>query len=183
MFKRKQSFSLFIQLISVFILFIGCHKNTQDSNSINQNASKIYPVSLNSNEPITGALIIKDSLGNIKVDGNLNEGKIDGKWIEYFQNGEIKHERNYSDEKYHGINKEYYQNGQLKWIGRFEYGKKIGQHKEWYKNGKIKSEIYYVDDKIEGLWKQWDENGVLISGVNTEEKKGFFKRLFGFINP
>lgn len=136
---------------------------------------------LNNNNTYTSIVEIKDSIGNKQITGYLKEGKFEGKWHAFYQNGQVKYERNYLKNKFHGVIKEYYSNGQLTSVGSYINGERNGLHKKWYKNGEIKTEIYYIDGKIDGFWKQWDENGNLVSGVYSEEnEKGFFKKLFNF---
>jgi len=172
MFLKNNLFKQYLIIIFILLIAPTCKNPTKYNPKLNK--SENYAITSEENEPITGTIVIKDSIGKIRIAGTLKEGKIQGKWQEFFSNGQLKHDRNYIEGKFQGINKEYYKNGQLKWIGKYVLGEKTGFHKKWYENGKAKSEIYYINGKIEGLWKQWNQNGSLISGVNVAEKENIF---------
>lgn len=179
MFLKNNLVKQYLIIIFFILLFVpSCKTPTEYNPKLKRGEN--YTFTSEENEPITGTIVIKDSIGKIRIDGSLKEGKIDGKWQEFFSNGQLKHDRNYIDDKFQGINKEYYKNGQLKWVGKYERGEKMGLHKNWYENGKTKSEIYYINGKIEGLWRQWDQNGVLISGISVAEKENIFTESFNF---
>ena len=59
-----------------------------------------------------------------KTKGNLKDGKEDGKWTNWYENGQIKSEINYKDGKLDG-----------KWI-------------EWDESGRKQSEVNYKDGKV-----------------------------------
>lgn len=175
-------------LPSLFILFLifSCTSKistSQKSESTNDDISQskyLFPY-LDNNNTYTGIVEIKDSIGNKQITGYLKEGKFEGKWNAFYQNGLLKYERNYLNNKFHGVIKEYYSNGQLASVGSYINGERNGLHKKWYKNGELKAEIYYIDGKIDGFWKQWDENGNMVSGVYAEEEeRSFLKKLFKF---
>jgi antitoxin component YwqK of YwqJK toxin-antitoxin module len=178
MFIKSNFVKPYLKIILFFWLLFSCDNSIDFNQKLKKGEN--YSITTDSNEPITGSVIIKDSIGQIKIRGSLKGGRIHGEWLEYFSNGQLKYERNYSNQRFQGMCKEYYVNGQLKWIGKFENGERSGFHKSWYKNGKMKSEIYYINGNIEGLWQQWDKNGTLISGVYIKEKSNYFKELFDF---
>ena len=45
--------------------------------------------------------------------GNYIDGKRDGLWEEYYENGQLRWKVNYKDEKFDGLWEEYNKNGQL----------------------------------------------------------------------
>ena len=63
--------------------------------------------------------------GKIKLEVNYKDGKVgDGKWVEYHESGKVKLERNYKDGKLEGKVVGYYENGQVKQEGNYKYGEK-----------------------------------------------------------
>ncbi len=178
MFFKNNLIKQYLIIIFIFLFVSSCKNPTEYNLKLKRGEN--YTIISDENEPITGTIVVKDSIGKIRIVGSLTGGKIQGKWKEYFSNGQLKHDRNYIEDKFQGICKEYYKNGQLKWIGKYELGEKTGLHKNWYENGKAKSEIYYINGKIEGLWRQWDQKGALISGINVTEKENIFKKIFNF---
>ena len=71
----------------------------------------------------TSICVYKDSYGQYESKGRLINGKADGKWTWWKENGQKKTEKNYKDGKKHG-----------KWTG-------------WNKNGQIVSEANYKESK------------------------------------
>lgn len=178
MFLKNNLVKRYLIIIFIFLFVLGCKTPTEYNPQLKKGEN--YTFTSDENEPITGSIVVKDSIGKIRIVGSLKEGKIHGRWQEFFSNGQLKHDRNYIEGKFQGINKEYYKNGQLKWIGKYGLGEKTGFHKKWYENGKAKSEIYYINGKIEGLWKQWNQDGSLISGINVAEKENIFNKIFKY---
>ena len=72
--------------------------------------------------------------------------------------------------KLNGPFKLYYENGQLKQEGSFKDNKEDGFCNFYYENGKLKREGKLgINEKEEGLWKYYHENGKL-SGIGKWKK-------------
>ena len=104
----------------------------------------------------------RDSTGNInfqlKSTGNINiDGKKDGVWIKYYENGDLDKIENYKDGKRDGLQK-YFDNNSLKIDINFKDGKEDGLFKFYYKNGQLQTEGNNKDGKIY-FEKCWDKNG------------------------
>ena len=69
------------------------------------------------------------------IEGNLKDGKQDGKWTGWYRNGQIRSERDFKD------------------------GNIDGKHTSWYENGQIWSERNYKDGNTDGKATWWYENG------------------------
>ena len=55
--------------------------------------------------------------------GNFKDGKEEGLWKEYYDNGQVFEEIPYKDGKKEGMwRRYYYRNGQLETEGKFKYG-------------------------------------------------------------
>ena len=78
--------------------------------------------------------------------------------------GEIK------DGKREGLWTSFYENGQLWWKGPYKDGKLNGPYVWYYDNGQLSSEGTYKDGKREGPWVTYWGNGTVI-----EEYTGTFK--------
>ena len=86
---------------------------------------------------------------NICVKCTYFNGRLDGKYEEYYNNGNIKLISNY---KYIYGNKEY----------KYKHGDII----EYYKSGQINNKGYYIENKlIEYI--TYDENGEIIKKINN----------------
>ncbi len=78
----------------------------------------------------------------------------------YYRTTEIKSQIKYFifNGKREGEYKEYHENGQLKKICNYSNDKKEGKYKQYYKNGKIYIICNYKNAKIEGIYKECYEN-------------------------
>ncbi|MCK9611354.1 MAG: DUF3352 domain-containing protein [Bacteroidales bacterium] len=136
-------------------------------------------------------IYFKDSL-TIKAEGRVTDGKQDGLWRTYFEDGQIKSTVSYKDGMANGIAffyfdddkqttrveatfvddeitgkyREFYENGNRKALLNFEKGIPEGDAEFYYDSGVIKIEGQYKNGVKEGKWKHYNETGELI----TKEK-------------
>ena len=98
--------------------------------------------------------------GEMKVPlGNMKDGKKEGKWADWYENGHKKQETTFKDGKPDGLMTGWYPHGQ-KWREEtFKDGQKDGLWIEWHENGQKRLEGNYKDGKQDGLWTYWYENG------------------------
>jgi len=73
--------------------------------------------------------------GALMMKGQYQDGKQDGEWTLW------------------------YDNGQKASIDHYKDGVQDGEHIGWYTNGKISAMGQYKDGKREGVWKRWDPQG------------------------
>ena len=82
--------------------------------------------------------------GRIKMEGEYNkDGKKDGKWIYWYQNGNKWSEGYFSDGLDNGLRKTWHENGQKHYQGHYDKGKRVGTWKFYDENGKMVKEIDY----------------------------------------
>ena len=93
-----------------------------------------------------------------KDEGTLKNGRKDGLWVIYNQNGKKKYERTYKDGKLDGLWTNWYDNGQKRSETTFKNGKEEGLVTWWYENGQKWSETTYKNGKKISS-KQWNEDG------------------------
>ena len=89
---------------------------------------------INSDLPFTGSV-------EGRVQGAITDGKKNGAWIYYYENGQIEAKGNYKNSKKQG-----------EWIFNFE-------------NGKIQSKVTLIDGIVDGEWIFYYKNGK-ISHIN-----------------
>lgn len=65
--------------------------------------------------------------GELKMEGNYNNGKRQGKWISYYKDGTKWAEATYKNGKEYGTKSVYYKNGKVYYTGKMEAGERIGQ--------------------------------------------------------
>ena len=128
----------------------------------------------------TSICVYKDAYGQYESKGDLRNGKKDGKWTHWNQNGETMGENYYIDgetgtiacldfftqneialngEPFTGLNICKHDNDQMMWSGNVIDGKKHGRFTLWYENGQKLLETNYKDGKQDGKWTAWHENG------------------------
>ena len=109
--------------------------------------------------------------GQLKLEHNYEDGKLDGLSKEYFENGQLKYIHNYKNGEYHGLLKGYYIDGKLKYEFNYKNDKKDGLCKDYFENGQLKFEGNYKEGKLDGLCKDYFENGQLKFEGNYKEGK------------
>ena len=88
-----------------------------------------------------------------EVINKYKNGKKDGKWKYYYENGQLKLEENYENGRREGSYKSYYKNGHLRWEKNLKNNVKNGVYREGYENGYLKNEIYYTNNLLDGKLK------------------------------
>lgn len=114
--------------------------------------------------------------------GSFKNGKRDGFWREYYDNGKLKLEGNYVVGERDGLWKEYHNSGHLKMEGTYKDGKQDGLWKEYNYDGELQSEIGYKNGKKDGVYKTYGSKGhPLDDGQYKDDKKdGFWKYYDSF---
>ena len=120
--NKNLSFTLII------LLLIGC-SNIIDEKDLVERASIKYLK--NNDVPFTGEVVSQFDNGQIQIEGQYNEGKRFGVWIEYYNNGSKKEEGKYKD------------------------GLKVEEWLTYFIDGIIKSKGVYISGLKDGLWKYW----------------------------
>lgn len=107
-----------------------------------------------------------------QYEGKVRNGKADGLWRSYFNNGNIKSAVNYEEGKANGEAIFYYdaQNEPIKAEVIFDNDEIIDIYKEFYINGNKKAVLQYDDNKMNGEALLYYENGVL--KIKGEYKDG-----------
>ena len=135
----------------------------------------------------TGQIVKKYKDGQVKSIENFKNGKLNGEFKEFFENGslfqtgtfkngdmknikvfyengKLKFEQNLKDRK--GKYRGYYPNGQLEVEGEVFQGDEIGLWKYYNENGNLSSEGMYKEGKKVGEWKFYKTDGSLLKTIN-----------------
>ena len=83
--------------------------------------------------------------GQVKMEGGMKEGKMDGEWKAYFPDGRVQS------------------------IGTFEKGLRTGRATVWQENGNLLQEGFYKEGTHVGKWKFYNEQGDLVKEVDYGE--------------
>ena len=132
---------LFIALLVGF----GCAKSINDETLIDKDGLKYHP---DTNELYSGKVFKNSMDGKKEFEGPYKDGKKDGLWIGYHENGQKSSEITYK-------------NGKQYIIRTYKDGKREGFWTWWYANGqKFYEDVYKDGELIES--KKWDRDGNLI---------------------
>lgn len=82
-----------------------------------------------------------------------------GQAVSFYENWQKKSEVTYKEGKQEGLYTFWLNNGKKYQQQHYEDGQKIGIFREWYPSGQKKWEGIYKEDKPNGLWTLWYENG------------------------
>jgi antitoxin component YwqK of YwqJK toxin-antitoxin module len=93
-----------------------------------------------------------------KSQGNLKNGKKDGDWVSYHDNGQLDEKGNYKNGKKDGDWVSYFDNGQLAAKGNYKNGKADGYRVNYWANGNLLAKGVYKNGEMDGDWVgYWDD--------------------------
>ena len=100
-----------------------------------------------SNIPFSGHIESYHPNGQLKIIGDLSDGKKVGNWIEYYLSGIKKSE------------------------GQFANGKKDGPWVYYFLNANIKEKQFFIDGHKDGLWEKFDLHGTVVQTESYQNGK------------
>ena len=100
-----------------------------------------------SNIPFSGHIESYHPNGQLKIIGDLLNGKKVGNWIEYYLSGIKKSE------------------------GQFANGKKDGPWVYYFLNAKIKEKQFFIDGNKDGLWEKFNVQGTVVQTESYQNGK------------
>ena len=154
MLKGKRQV-VYVMLITA-IFFYSCEKEVNSDMLVERNGLQ-YEV--NSEKPFSGRSVEFFEGGEVKSKStSYKDGKLDGVFRTWFENGQISSEDSYKDGSV-TLSKLWYENGHQLAETSWKADKANGIVKFWYENGQLKSEESYIDDENQGLKKVWYKNG------------------------
>jgi antitoxin component YwqK of YwqJK toxin-antitoxin module len=160
-------------------------------NEYDKNGRLVFSGSYKRNVPI-GIHRFFDSVGNvynsfiysekgIKLSEGIltKEGKKEGPWIYYYEDGKVLAKGRFLNNQESGIWNYYYENGKEEQKGEYKNGKYNNVWTWFYFNGAVKREEEYVNGKEEGQSAEYDTSGNIIANGSyfDGEKEGewFYK--------
>ena len=118
-------------------------------------------------ENFTGQVIKKYKNGQVKSIENFKNGKLNGKFKEFFENGSLFQIGTFKNGDMKNI-KVFYENENLKFEQNLKNRK--GKYRGYYPNGKLEVEgEVFQGDEI-GLWKYYNEEGNLLKTEYKSQK-------------
>ena len=118
-------------------------------------------------ENFTGQVIKKYKNGQVKSIENFKNGKLNGEFKEFFENGSLFQIGTFKNGDMKNI-KVFYENENLKFEQNLKNRK--GKYRGYYPNGKLEAEgEVFQGDEI-GLWKYYNEEGNLLKTEYKSQK-------------
>ncbi len=115
-----------------------------------QEAKTQQPTSVSNTNSITdGEQVTYYPNGQVKLRGNLKDGKKTGMWYAYYENGVKQSENEYNYDVLNGKSATFYPSGQLRYIGYFKNGKKDGLWEYYSKEGELQKSVTFRKGKIQ----------------------------------
>jgi hypothetical protein len=100
-----------------------------------------------SNKPYSGSVEGADEL-SLSVKGTYRNGKRDGLWEAYWDNGQLRYIRTYKNGVSVGDRESYYKNGKLWMKGTYKDGKKDGVVEWYHENGRLVKKFTYKNGEL-----------------------------------
>ena len=98
--------------------------------------------------------------GTRQTSKSYSEGKRQGKWIRYYEDGEkILAAEIYDKGKLHGTRTSYFANGQKRQESNFKAGLLHGMMTEWNEAGEKLAEVPFKEGNIDGKVTRWRADG------------------------
>ena len=113
-------------------------------------------------ENFTGQIIKKYKDGQVKSIENFKNGKLNGEFKEFFENGSLFQVGTFKNGEMKNI-RVFYENGNLKFEQNLKDRK--GRYKGYYPNGQLEEEGEIFQGEKIGVWRYYNEEGKLSSEV------------------
>ena len=144
-------------IISLLFLLVGCSTSQKEydiNHIVKLNGVYIKEIS---DEIVNGEVF--QVVDDMKVPiGKMKNGKKDGLWTSWYENGQKESEETFKDGKRDGLGTWWYENGRKKIKGINKDGRRDGLWTWWYENGQKKEEVTFKDgEMISG--KKWNKDG------------------------
>ena len=112
--------------------------------------------------------------GNVigQSQGFIKNGKMEGSWIGYWDNGQLSYKGEYKNGKREGSWISYWDNGQLKSKGNWKNGKTEGSWISYYDNGQLMYKGDFKNGKEDGSWVWFNKDGTVWKDYTGTYKDG-----------
>ncbi len=97
--------------------------------------------------------------GTLSSEGDYKENKLNGTYIEYYNNGNKKQIAQYADDQLQGYFQSFYIDGTLYAQGYYKDGLEVGEWRTYYNDGTLKDISYYHEGKLNGEYQLFTVDG------------------------
>ena len=143
-------------IVLPLLLIFGCFEHINEETLIDKDGLKYHP---DTKELYSGKVFKNRMGGGKEFEGSYKDGKKDGLWTRWYENGQKKREFTFKDGKEDGLWTGWYENGQKMKEGTQKNNRQDGKWTWWYENGQKKEEGNFKDGKKDGLYTEWFESG------------------------
>ena len=98
-------------------------------------------------------------------NGSFINGKQEGLWVYYYDNGNLLKRGFYKNGVLHGLWEDFNENGTILNVGNYVNGKWDGLWKRFYRNGQLQEKGMYIKDKKDGVWEHYYKDGTPMKTV------------------
>ena len=154
-------------IITAVMLVIGCSKPINDETLIDVDGLKYHP---ETKELYSGDVFKNYLGGKTEYEGYYKNGKQDGKWTNWYENGQKAVEGTYKDGKADGKWTEWYETGQKKGEGTYKDGTLTG-FSEYELSYVTVKELKGIDIRKPG--KRVKMGGTIVDGSRQEVAEGW----------
>ncbi len=127
-------------LCSACIFIISCKSKTEKKEIVAKKDS-IVTMTLTTKQPATmneeGVNTDYYENGKEKMKGSIKDGKREGLWQAWYENGNLWSEAEYSKGINNGKSVTYFESGKVRYEGLYKEGKKVGDWKYYDEDGKL----------------------------------------------
>ncbi len=116
--------------------------------------------------------------GTVKEKGEYTEGSRSGKWEFYNKEGTLIQKGNYKKGKPDGLWKWYYENGSLRREESYLRGREDGESEEFDEEGELLSKGKFIDGLKEGRWEYHIGDHNVIGNYTQGEKDGLWTGIY-----
>jgi antitoxin component YwqK of YwqJK toxin-antitoxin module len=96
-----------------------------------------------------------------KTQGSFKNGKKDGPWVQYHDNGQLMDKGTFKNGRWYGPWVSYWKNGQLLLKSIYENGFSNGPYVSYHATGQLNSKGTYKNGKQDGPWVYYKKDGTV----------------------
>ncbi len=137
------------------ILFIGvffssqlCSQNKVHVSNIEQRNVDGHSIIFAEGKKLNG--VVYENYTQKKLKYNVVDGKKNGPYELYYENGQLKRKANFKNDRYEGPFEQYWDNGQLEIKTSFKNNKYDGPIEVYFRNGQLEGKGFYEAGMYEG---------------------------------
>ncbi len=138
---------IFIPFLSLALLF-SCGNSDQNAESEGKNEAEIITEPTVQEKTIPdGDYVEYHENGALSIQGQILNGRKEGLWVSFHDNGNKQSESTYSNGVLHGKTATFHPNGQLMYLGYFKHGERDAVWAFYNENGTQLKEVIYDSGK------------------------------------